>query len=47
MRLLQKTIAEEVTQYSEEDLQKAIQASQILFGRSTAADLKNLDRQTF
>ena len=49
MRLLQKTIAEEVTRmvHSEEDLQKAIQASQILFGRSTAADLKNLDRQTF
>ncbi len=33
--------------HSEEDLQKAIQASQILFGSSTAADLKNLDRQTF
>ena len=49
MRLLQKTIAEEVTRmvHSEEDLQKAIQASQILFGRSTAEDLKNLDRQTF
>ena len=49
MRLLQKTIAEEVTRmvHSEEDLQKAIQASQILFGRSTAADFKNLDRQTF
>ena len=44
-----KTIAEEVTRmvHSEEDLQTAIQASQILFGRSTAADLKNLDRQTF
>jgi tyrosyl-tRNA synthetase len=49
MRLLQKTIAEEVTRmvHSEEDLQKAIQASQILFGRSTAEDLRNLDRQTF
>ena len=49
MRLLQKTIAEEVTRmvHSEEDLFKAIQASQILFGRSTAEDLKNLDRQTF
>ena len=48
-RLLQKTIAEEVTRmvHSEQDLQKAIQASQILFGRSTAGDLKNLDRQTF
>ncbi len=49
MRLLQKTIAKEVTSmvHSEEDLQKAIQASQILFGRSTAEDLRNLDRQTF
>ena len=49
VRLLQKTIAEEVTRmvHSEEDLQKAIQASQILFGRSTAEDLRNLDRQTF
>jgi tyrosyl-tRNA synthetase len=46
---LQKTIAEEVTRmvHSEEDLQKAIQASQILFGRSTGEDLRNLDRQTF
>ena len=49
MRLLQKTIAEEVTRmvHSEEDLQKAIQASQILFGKSTAEDLKKLDRRTF
>lgn len=49
LRLLQKTIAEEVTRmvHSEEDLQKAIQASQILFGKSTAEDLKNLDRRTF
>ncbi len=49
MRLLQKTVAEEVTRmvHSDEDLQKAIQASQILFGKSTAEDLKNLDRQTF
>jgi tyrosyl-tRNA synthetase len=49
LRLLQKTIAEEVTRmvHSEEDLQKAIQASQILFGQSTAEDLRNLDRQTF
>ena len=49
LRLLQKTIAEQVTRmvHSEEDLQKAIQASQILFGRSMAEDLKKLDRQTF
>ncbi len=49
MRLLQKTIAEEVTRmvHSEEDLQKSIQASQVLFGKSTTEDLKKLDRQTF
>ena len=49
LRLLQKTIAKEVTRmvHSEEDLQKAIQASQILFGQSTYLDLKNLDSQTF
>lgn len=48
-RLLQKTIAEEITHlvHSEKDLQKAIQASQILFGKSTAQDLKKLDQQTF
>ena len=49
LRLLQKTIAKEVTRmvHSEEDLQKAIQASQILFGQSTSSDLKNLDSLTF
>ena len=49
LRILQKTIAKEVTRmvHSEEDLQKAIQASQILFGQSTSLDLKNLDSQTF
>ena len=49
LRLLQKTIAKEVTRmvHSEEDLQKAIQASQILFGQTTSLDLKNLDSQTF
>ena len=49
LRLLQKTIAKEVTRmvHSEEDLKKAIQASQILFGQTTSLDLKNLDSQTF
>lgn len=49
LRLLQKTIAEEVTRmvHSEEDLVKALKASQILFGKSTAEDLKKLDQQTF
>ena len=49
LRLLQKTIAEDVTSrvHSKEDLQKAIKASSILFGKSTAEDLKNLDEDTF
>ena len=48
-RLLQKTIAQEVTRmvHSKEELQKAIQASEILFGKATAEALKNLERQTF
>ena len=49
LRLLQNKIAEEVTQmvHSKEDLEKAKQASQILFGRSTAEDLIQLDEDTF
>jgi tyrosyl-tRNA synthetase len=49
LRLLQKTLAEEVTRmvHSEEELEKSIKASQILFGKSTAEDLKKLDQQTF
>ena len=48
-RLLQKTIAEEVTRlvHSDNDLKKAQKASQILFGKSTDEDLKYLDQQTF
>ena len=48
-RLLQKTIAEEVTRlvHSNNDLEKAQKASQILFGKSTDEDLKYLDQQTF
>ena len=48
-RLLQKTIAEEVTRlvHSDNDLEKAKKASQILFGKSTDEDLKYLDQQTF
>lgn len=48
-RLLQNKIADEVTQivHSKEDLEKAKQASQILFGRSTAEDLIQLDEHTF
>ena len=49
LRLLQKRVAEEVTTmvHSKEDLDKAIKASNILFGRSTSEDLKTLDEQTF
>jgi len=49
LRLLQKKLAEEVTRmvHGEEELQKAISASQILFGNATSAALKALDEQTF
>ncbi len=46
---MQKSIAEEVTirVHSKEDLEMAIKASDILFGTSTAEDLKSLDEDTF
>jgi tyrosyl-tRNA synthetase len=49
LRLLQKTVANEVTEmvHSKEALENAIKASNILFGRSTADDLKGLDEKTF
>ncbi|MEM8846732.1 MAG: tyrosine--tRNA ligase [Bacteroidota bacterium] len=49
MRLLQKKLASEVTAmvHSQADLDRAIQASNILFGKSTSEDLKQLDEQTF
>ncbi len=49
LRLLQKRVAEEVTVmvHSKEDLENALKASNILFGRSTSEDLKALDSQTF
>ena len=49
LRILQKAIAEEVTTrvHSKEDLEMAINASSILFGKSTAEDLKSLDEDTF
>jgi tyrosyl-tRNA synthetase len=48
-RLLQKKLAEEVTVmvHSTDDLNKAMEASQILFGQGTAAQLKALDEKTF
>jgi tyrosyl-tRNA synthetase len=49
LRVLQKAIADEVTTrvHSAEDLGMAIKASSILFGKSTAEDLKSLDEDTF
>ena len=49
MRILQKNLAEEITTmvHSKEDLDNAIVASSILFGKSTSEDLKKLDEKTF
>ena len=48
-RKLQKKLAEEVTVWvhGKEEYQKALKASEILFGRSTAEDLVSLDQETF
>lgn len=48
-RKLQKTLAQEVTTWvhGEEEYEKAVKASEILFGRSTAEDLVSLDEATF
>lgn len=49
MRLLQKRLAVEITTmvHSKEDLENAIKASNILFGKSTSEDLKALNESTF
>lgn len=49
VRLLQKRLAKEVTStvHGEEEYEKAVKASEILFGKSTSEDLKMLDEQTF
>ncbi len=49
LRVLQKTVANEVTTmvHSKDALDNAIKASNILFGKSTADDLKSLDKKTF
>ncbi|TXK76660.1 tyrosine--tRNA ligase [Mesonia sp. K4-1] len=49
LRQLQKKLAEEVTTmvHSKEDLENAIKASNVLFGKSTADDLKALNEKTF
>jgi tyrosyl-tRNA synthetase len=49
LRVLQKRLAEEVTLivHGKDDLENAVKASNILFGKSTADDLKKLDESTF
>jgi len=49
LRVLQKRLAAEITTmvHSQADLENAIKASSILFGKSTGDDLKALDEQTF
>lgn len=49
LRILQKKIGEEVTvmTHGHEAYENAIKASNILFGKSTAEDLKSLNEQTF
>jgi tyrosyl-tRNA synthetase len=49
LRVLQNQIANEVTLlvHTQEDLDNAQKASQILFGKSTSEDLKSLDGATF
>ncbi|MBT8188022.1 MAG: tyrosine--tRNA ligase, partial [Croceitalea sp.] len=49
LRSLQKKLAEEITiaVHSKEELDNAMQASEILFGKSTSQDLKKLDNKTF
>lgn len=49
LRVLQKRLAEEITVmvHSQDDLDNAIKASEILFGKSTSADLKGLNEKTF
>lgn len=48
LRLLQKRLAQEVTTtvHSEEEYGNAVKASEVLFGKSTAQDLKNLNEAT-
>lgn len=49
MRSLQKRLAQEVTitVHSEVEYENAVKASEILFGKSTSEDLKNLNEKTF
>ena len=49
LRILQKELAKDVTirVHGEEELISALSATNILFGKSTSKDLKNLDTNTF
>lgn len=49
MRQLQKRLADEITMlvHGKEELENAIKASEVLFGKSTAEDLKSLNAETF
>ena len=49
LRVLQKRLSDEITTlvHSEEELEKARKASDILFGNATTDDLKSLDEQLF
>ncbi|WP_088324258.1 tyrosine--tRNA ligase [Polaribacter tangerinus] len=49
LRLLQKKLGEEVTTltHGKDAYENALKASNILFGKSTASDLKSIDEQTF
>jgi tyrosyl-tRNA synthetase len=49
LRQLQRKLAEEITVmvHSREEYDNAVKASEVLFGKSTAQDLKNLNEATF
>ena len=49
LRQLQRRLAEEITitVHSQEDYDNAVKASEVLFGKSTAQDLKDLNEATF
>uniref|UniRef100_UPI0039A51004 tyrosine--tRNA ligase n=1 Tax=Ornithobacterium rhinotracheale TaxID=28251 RepID=UPI0039A51004 len=49
LRQLQRKLAEEITTmvHSQAELDKAIQASEILFGKATSESLRHLDEKTF
>jgi tyrosyl-tRNA synthetase len=49
LRLLQKALAKDITTrvHGEEEYNKAVEASEILFGKGTTDTLKRLDSQTF